>query len=70
VCSLEIYIIFYVFDLVISDLIFKFSMRDIFVFVELLHDTFTFLIDDILFLVLQNYLSLFLFCDQFFLHGY
>jgi hypothetical protein len=37
---------------------------DIFAFVELSHDTFTFFTDDILFLVITNYISIFLFHDR------
>jgi hypothetical protein len=41
-------------------------MRNTFVFVELSHNTFTFFHDVILFLMLQNYLNIFLFYDPFF----
>jgi hypothetical protein len=43
-------------------------MCDTFVIVELSHDTFTFFTDDILFSMLQNYLTIYLFCDRFFAH--
>jgi hypothetical protein len=39
---------------------------DTFTFLELLHNTFNFFTDDVLFSMLQNYLSIFLFCDRFF----
>jgi hypothetical protein len=42
---------------------------DIFVFVELSYDTFTYLTNDTLFPMLQNYFSIFLFCDQIFTHA-
>jgi hypothetical protein len=35
------------------------------VFVKLSHDTFTFFTDDVLFSMLQNYVDIFLFYDQF-----
>jgi hypothetical protein len=43
--------------------------QDTFVFVELSHDTITFLTDDISFSMLQNYLDILQFCDRIFAHA-
>jgi hypothetical protein len=40
--------------------------QDTFVFVELSHDTITFLTDDVSFSMLQNYLGILQFCDRIF----
>jgi hypothetical protein len=42
--------------------------QDIFAFVELSHDTFTFFTNGVLFSMFQNYLDIFLFFDRIFTH--